>query len=260
MHNAAFGALGLDYVYVAWRVGEETLADAVHGIRALGVAGFNVTVPHKVAILPLLDGLDDEARRIGAVNTVLVDGGRLIGYNTDAEGFLGALRDSGCDPAGSRSVIYGAGGAARSVAFALARAGVGRMDLVNRSADKAAALAREVIADGATFHLGAVGLDDVTTSELTRQADLVINATSLGLGGVGMPVSPDNLRPGQYVMDLVYNPVTTPFLAAAASKGCRVITGDAMLLYQGARAFTLWTGEAAPLDAMRTALAGGLGR
>lgn len=259
MHNAAFAALGLNYVYAAWRIRLEDLATAVRGMRALGFAGFNVTIPHKVAVIPLLDELTAEAKLIGAVNTVVWRGDRMVGHNTDAEGFLNSLAEAGCAPRGLSAVLLGAGGAARSVAFALARAGVSRLTIINRSVDKASGLARGVVAAGFATRLGVLGLDEPGVSDEIRRAGLVVNATSVGLGGRDLPVPPESLRAGQYVTDLVYNPLLTPLLAAAAERGCRTVFGDGMLIHQGALAFTMWTGERAPLKEMREALSARLG-
>ena len=215
LHNAAFAALGLNWVYVGFRVPRDRLEAALRGLAALGAAGANITVPHKEAALAYLDETTDDARVIGAVNTVQVAGDRLIGHNTDAAGLLDALRlDGGVMPEEQRAVIVGAGGAARAAAFALAGAGT------------------------------------------LREATLLVQATTAGAGGQrALSAVPGTLlHPGLFVMDMVYDPRETVLLREARAAGCRTLGGLPMLLYQGARAFEIWTGRQAPLQVMRDAL------
>lgn len=257
MHNAAFTALGLNFVYLPFHVRREALAAAVAGIKALGLAGVNITVPHKEAVLPLLDEVAEEARLIGAVNTVVNRGGALVGYNTDATGFLRALQEAGFDPAGRPAVVIGAGGAARAVVVALARAGVWEITIFNRTLSRAAALAELVRAEG--IAAAALSWADLTGAgkKVVAQAALVVQTTSLGMHPQeedAPPVPPEALGPGQLVVDLIYSPPETRFLRLARAAGATTQNGMAMLLHQGAAAFELWTGREAPVGVMRAAL------
>jgi shikimate dehydrogenase len=245
MHNAAFAELGLDWVYLACEVAPGSVPAALAGARALGFGGLSVTIPHKAAVLDAVDEASAAARAVGAVNTVVVREGRLHGENTDGPGFLASLTDEGFDPAGRVCAVVGAGGAARAVVHALAGAGAAEVVVVNRTearAGSAAALA------GAS---GRVGL----AADVGR-ADLVVNATPLGLAGgdaTELPLDPELLGPGQLVVDLVPNPAVTPLMRAARARGARVAGGLGMLVHQGALAFELWTGRPAPLGVMRAA-------
>ncbi|OIQ07757.1 shikimate dehydrogenase [Moorella thermoacetica] len=260
MHNAAFAAGGQNLVYLAFDVEPGDLVAALAGLKALGFRGANVTVPHKEAVIPYLDAVDPVAARIGAVNTIVNEDRCLKGYNTDGSGFLRSLEEAGFDPAGKRAVILGAGGAARAVAFALAAAGCGSLVLANRTPERATELAGALAGAGlpapVVYRLGDAGM----RSEV-EAADLVLNTTSLGMWPrvEETPLPPDWFRPGQWVYDLVYNPLETKFLASARRRGCRVISGLDMLLYQGAAAFTLWTGREAPVAVMARVLREAMG-
>ena len=251
IHNAAFQALGLDWVYVAFEVEPEALPGAVAGFRALGVAGMNVTMPHKSDIVALLDDVTPVAADLGAVNTVFRRGGRVVGDSTDGEGFLDALRlDEGFDPAGRRCLVAGAGGAARAVVHALAGAGAASVVVVNRTADRAEAAA--ALAGG----VGRAG-----PPEEVADADLVVNATPVGMrhvvatidGSPLLPVDPDRLAPGQLVVDLVYDPPVTPLVDAARERGVAAANGLGMLIHQAAHAFRRWVGDDPPLAVMSAA-------
>jgi len=253
MHNAAFAALGLDYIYIPFRVGAGELAAAVAGLKALNVRGFNVTIPHKVAVMPLLDRLDPMAEKIGAVNTVVNDEGVLTGCNTDAAGFLRALREQGIEPAGRNVVILGAGGASRAVSYILAENGA-RLTIVNREVelDWAKELARRLYAD---FHreVNVLGLASGELPAALREADILVNATSVGMNPLSeaSPVLAALLTPRLVVYDVVYSPVMTRLLRDAESIGARTISGIDMLVWQGALAFEKWTGQQPPFDLMR---------
>ncbi len=253
MQNAAFKALSLDYVYLAFRVSSAALGDAIKGIRGLGLRGANITIPHKTAVQSLLDEIDEPARRIGAVNTIVNDGGRLIGHNTDAPGFLAALKSSGFEPKGQKAVVLGAGGAARAVVFALRDAGA-TVAIVNRSPEAAIALAGETGASA--FELSESGLRSAMAG-----ASLIVNATSVGMSPDvdSTPLPAHLLRPGLVIFDTVYRPRRTRLLKEAAASGCAAIGGLEMLIEQGALAFTLWTGNNAPRDIMRQAADEALG-
>lgn len=257
MHNAAFAALGLNFVYLPFHVRREALAAAVAGIKALGLAGVNVTVPHKEAVLPLLDEVAEEARLIGAVNTVVNRGGALVGYNTDALGFLRALQEAGFDPAGRPAVVIGAGGAARAVVVALARTGVRKITIFNRTLGRAAVLAELVRAEGVAA--AALPWADLAGAgeKVVAQAALVVQTTSVGMHPQeeeAPPVPPEALGPGQLVVDLIYSPPETRLLRLARAAGATTQNGMAMLLHQGAAAFELWTGREAPVGVMRAVL------
>ena len=243
IHNAAFAEAGLDWVYVALEVAEGRTPSAFEGMRVLGISGLSVTMRHKEAAFAAVDDLSLPAERMRAVNCVQLLHGRLIGHNTDGDGFVGSLRaDAGLDPAGLSVVVVGAGGAARSVIEALGRAGASRVAVINRTA------ARTLDAASLAGEAGRVG-----TWEDIPSADLVVNATSLGMGGVGLPIDASLLRPNHVVADLVYHPLETPLLAAARAAGARAIDGLGMLVHQAAHQFRLWTDVEPPVAAMRRA-------
>lgn len=269
MHNAAFAALGLDYIYVPFPVSPGDLPQAIAAVRTLGLAGVNVTVPHKEAVLPLLDELSEAAALNGAVNTIVNRSGRLYGDNTDGRGFLRSLaEDAGFLPAGKTALVLGAGGAARGVAVQLALAGVKSLILANRTERRANELAASLAErtgvetavapwpdSGNAWTVGA-GSGDKTLDEALRNSDLIVQATSLGLdgGAVLPPLQYALLGPEKVVCDLVYTPPDTPFLKQARKYGARTVSGLGMLLYQGVLAFELWTGKAAPVEVMREVL------
>lgn len=251
LHNAAFEATGLDWAYVALEVEPGAVPDALLGMRTLGLGGLNVTMPHKEAAHDAVDVCDPAAAALRSVNTVVpLPDGRLAGHSTDGAGFVESLRlDAGVEVAGLRAVVIGAGGAGRAVIDALARAGAAEVVVVNRSVDRAVA----VVALGAgRGRLGS--LDDIP------QADLVVNATSVGMGSADLPLDESLLRPGQVVADLVYHPLETALLRAAARAGARPIDGLGMLVHQAAHAFRLWTGVRPPVAVMRAAAMAELAR
>jgi shikimate dehydrogenase len=257
MHNAAFAALGLDWAYIPWPVAPVRLGEALRGLRALAnFAGANVTVPHKEAILPHLDGLTAEARAVGAVNTVVREADRLTGHTTDGAGLLADLAEAlTFRPRGARIVIVGAGGAARAAAFALAVAGARRVVLLNRSDARARSLAADVARAAPAVEAVAYQLHHFPADRILGSADLVINATSVGLhAGDPSPLDLGPCRPTTVAYDLVYNPPETAFLREARARGLRAANGLGMLVHQGAAAFALWTGRPAPIDVMRRAV------
>ena len=251
LHNAAFAHLGLDWCYVAFEVAPGRGRDALAAMGALGIRGLSVTMPHKDDIAAAVDHLAPSAARLGAVNCVeLRSDATTVGHNTDGDGFVDSLHiDAGIDIAGLRCVIVGAGGAARSVIDALARAGAVDVAVVNRTTARAtiaAALAGEV------GRVGAVG--DISA------ADLVVNATSVGMGTDALAFDVNVLRRGAIVADLVYHPAQTALLAAAHERGVRTIGGLGMLVHQAARQLHIWTGADAPVDVMRAAAEAELAR
>jgi len=251
MHNAAFQELGLDYAYIPFRVEPEQLKQAVAGLRALNIIGFNVTIPHKVAVIPLLDSLDPLAKKIGAVNTVVNDNGKLKGYNTDAEGFLRALNEHGFKPNNRKVVVLGAGGASRAVTYVLTQKGasltiLNRQQELNWAQDIAWSIREDFKKEVKVLELGHL-------PEVLPGTDLLVNATSVGM----YPAANKSLVPAKLlvsfplVFDIVYNPLQTKLLKDAAAAGARTVSGVDMLAWQGALAFEKWTGKKAPVDLMR---------
>lgn len=261
MHNAGFATLGLPYVYLPWAVPPEGLPAAAAAFRAMeNFAGANVTVPHKEAIRKSLDALSPEAEGIGAVNTVVPRDGRLVGFNTDGEGFLISLREEGkMDPRGARALLLGAGGGAKGVAYALASGGAAAIVVANRSAGRAEALVEALSARFPGCQFLALPLQSPRVADALRSADVLVNATAVGLAhGETLPLELDGLRSTTLVCDLIYRPPETALLKEARGRGCRALNGLGMLLHQGAAAFRLFTREAPPVEAMRAALVRGL--
>lgn len=260
MMEPAFAAAGLNWRYQLLRVHSVDLAAAVAGVRALNFRGFNLTIPHKVAVLRLLDAVAPDAALIGAVNTVRRAGDRLIGENTDGKGFLRSLReDAGLDPAGKRVVFLGAGGAARAMAVEMALAGAASITVVNRSAARGVALV-SVLCEKTPAHAEFVSWQD--DYALPANVDILVNATSIGLfpDVNAMPaVDLATIRPGLWVCDVIPNPPRTAFLKAAAARGAHTLDGLGMLVYQGAIAFKLWTGVEPDVAVMRRALEAAFG-
>jgi shikimate dehydrogenase len=261
MHNAAFAAAGLHYIYVPFLVEKATLPDAMKALRALNLAGVNITIPHKEAVIQYLDEISLEAGVIGAVNTVINRDGRLYGENTDGRGFIKALSEQvGFIPAGKTAFILGAGGAARAVAVQLALSGAAKIILSNRSRQRAEELSR-LIAEktGAAVMVAEwPGKDEqYLDRNMIGNADLVVQATPIGMHphkDETVPFPFIDLKPGVVVCDLVYNPSRTNFLNKAAQTGAVIVNGLSMLLYQGALAFELWTGIPAPVQVMKAAI------
>ena len=253
MHNAAFEKLGLNYAYLPFRVKPEELPQAVSGLRALNATGFNVTIPHKVAVIPLLDELDPLAEKIGAVNTVVNDNGLLKGYNTDASGFLQALLERGVEPASKNIVLLGAGGAARAITYILSERNT-RLTILNRreELDWAEAIAANIKKDLGKYIEVFELLPDHLAAAL-EPADILVNATSVGMSpasGVS-PVPAQLMKSGLVVVDIVYNPVRTKLLQDGAAVAAVIVEGLDMLVWQGALAFEKWTGQKPPFDLMK---------
>ncbi len=254
MMEPAFAAAGLHWRYQLLHVRADDLAAAVVGVRALGFQGFNLTIPHKVAVLRHLDAVAPDARLIGAVNTVRREGDRWIGENTDGKGFLRALREAGVDPAGKRVVFLGAGGAARAMTTELALAGARRITVVNRSPEPGAALAHR-LNENTPAQTDFVPWEG--SYAVPPETDVLVNATSIGLFpdvAARPAVALDTIRPGLLVCDVIPNPPQTAFLQAAAARGATTLDGLGMLVYQGAIAFKLWTGVEPDVAVMRRAL------
>jgi shikimate dehydrogenase len=254
--NAAFDETGLDWTCVAMEVPEGQASGALDGMRAMGIGGLSVTMPHKAAVASGVDDLTAGARALGAVNCIVPDGDRLVGHNTDGAGFLDGLRhDSGLDVTGLRCVVLGAGGAARAVVHALGLAGAADVAVANRTAGRALRVAELAGAAGHALEPSSVG-------GAVAGADLVVNATSLGMAGseAGHPVDPDLVAAGAVVVDLIYHPAQSAWLAALRGRGVEAHNGLSMLVHQAAHAFTLWTGVEAPVAAMDAAARAALAR
>lgn len=254
LQNAAIEEAGLDYVYISLPVPPEKLKEAVAGLRAMQFTGWNVTIPHKQAIMAELDAVDEDARIIGAVNTVVNRDGHLTGYNTDCIGFMQPLAQQGFLPKGKEATIFGAGGAARAVIWGLLRAKVKRITLGVRNPAKAARLAEEFAAYG---EIQVLHWEDSAFAEHLAVTDLLVNTTPLGMYPhvEGMPpVDWTKLKKDALVYDIIYTPERTRFLSEAQAHGHAIINGEGMLAGQGAAAFTLWTGVAPDLALMKRAL------
>ena len=253
MHNAAFKELGLNLVYVAFTVPAKDLKNAVLGAKSLGLKGLNVTMPHKNEVMNYLDELDVSAKSVGAVNTILNNQGKLVGYNTDGQGAMVALQENGVCPEKKKLVLLGAGGAAQAIAHEAAQ-DVNELVILNRNADKAKKMVKSLPKNiGASVKSGTLSFD-VLKQEL-QTADILINATSVGMhpDTENSPVPSDLLRSDLNVMEIIYNPLETKLLKDAKAAGAKVISGLEMLIYQGAVAFHIWTNCPAPVDVMRKA-------
>ncbi len=244
MHNAGYAKLGLDFEYLAWEF--KNVATAIKQMREQNIRGYSVTIPHKVMVMDFLDEIDEVAKNIGAVNTVVNDGGVLKGYNTDWLGCMKAIEDE-LKIKGKKALVVGAGGAARAVAFGLKEKGCGELVVLNRTVEKAEVLAKIVGAD----QFGK--LDDL---DLYRSAEIVVNTTSVGMepNVDQSPVPAEAITQGMLVHDIVYKPRETKLIQDAKARGAAVVTGEKMLLYQGVVQFELFTGESAPVEEMAEAL------
>jgi shikimate dehydrogenase len=256
MHNAAFAALGLDCVYVPFHVRPNGLKDAVLGLRAMGLKGANITVPHKERVVEFLDELDDEAKLLGAVNTIVNRDGVLKGFNTDGRGFVKSLKDDAkFDPKEKKVFICGSGGAARGIAFALIKAGAGTVSLYDVDGPKRDKLVQDLNTSLGKDAARAMPLDQ----DFIRSCELIVNATPLGMqGGDPLPIPAGAFGKGQFFCDIVYNPPKTAVMTAAEKAGAKVSNGLGMLLYQGVIAFEHWLGVLPPVEVMREALEKGL--
>jgi shikimate dehydrogenase len=258
MHNAAFAALGLDYRYLAFEVDPKNLRAAIEGAKAMNFAGLNLTVPHKLLAVEMVDALDVSAKAWGAVNTIkFVQSPKskvqsAIGFNTDADAFAQSLReDLKIKLRGAKALLLGAGGAGKTAALKLAAENVSELFLVNRTFSKVLELQKEIQKKFPSVYVGL----DYPKSKV--ELDLVVNATSLGLkpnDALPLDEKQFSLKQTRAVYDMIYRPAETPLLAAAKKSGCKTANGLGMLLYQGAAAFEIWTGKPAPVDVMRRAL------
>ncbi len=255
IHNAGFEKLGLNFVYLAFRV--EDLPGAVKGLRALGnLRGFSVTIPHKVAIIPLLDEVEQTAKNIGAVNTIVIENGRLMGSNTDATGALRALTEAGVALRGEKVLMLGSGGAARAIAFALAAgSGIAKLTLLGVDEKERTGLAKDLRAKTPLQLVDGAITDDAMRRAI-EESTVLLHCTPLGMyPNVHESCVPASLlKPHLAVMDIVYNPLDTKLLTDARSAGCKTIRGVEMFLNQAVGQFELWTKQKAPADVMRQVL------
>jgi shikimate dehydrogenase len=249
MMNRAFRETGINGVYTAIHITSDRIADFAAGVRAMGIRGINVTIPHKLDIMAVLDEIDAGAHAIGAVNTIVNDAGKLIGYNTDGIGYVRSLKEEAENSlAGKRIVVIGAGGAARGIVYALTGEQPARITIANRSLDRAKELAN-LFQDKADIEV----IENESLQAACLQADIVINTTSVGMfpNLDATPIDAEWLKPGAVASDLIYNPLKTKFLQQAEQRGCRIHGGLGMFINQGAFAFEYWTGQPAPVAAMR---------
>lgn len=253
MHNAAFKAIGLDYVFLAFKVKTARVEDAVNGMRALNIRGLNVTMPHKSTVMAHLDRVDLSAQVINSVNTILNKENLLFGFNTDGVGALKALKENGIALKGRKVLLLGAGGAARAIAYAMAKES-DELAVLNRTVKQAQALAK-LLEKSANKKIFAGSLSPSDVQKNLQDSDILINATSVGMKPhlEESPVPAKLLRSNLAVMDIVYNPLETKLAKDAKAAGAKVVSGVEMLIYQGAASFETWTGKSAPVEVMRKA-------
>jgi shikimate dehydrogenase len=254
IHNRAYQDLGLDFVYVAFRVKKEALEKAVDGMRAFDIHGMNVTIPHKIKVIEYLDAVDGIAQDIGAVNTIVNNNGRLTGYNTDADAAIRALSENKIALRDKTVVILGAGGVARAIAFAIAKEKPDHIAILNRTKEKARKLAGHI--QGKTgISATADGLDQQSLTANLKNADLVVNCTPVGMAPYidQSPIPKKLLRRKMAVMDAVYNPLETRLLKDAKDASSTTVSGIDMFIHQAASAFEMWTGHRAPFNTMKEA-------
>jgi shikimate dehydrogenase len=253
MQNAAFQARGLDSVFLAFKIAAADVENTLRGMRGLGIHGLNVTMPYKNTVIPYLDEVDETARLLGSVNTILNEGGKLRGFSTDGVGAHRALEENGTALTGKKLVLLGAGGSAKAIAFTLAKE-IKELVLLNRTPGKTDALAQTI---NQKYHKK-IRVDTLSLrsiQESLQDADLVINATSVGMNPhqAESLIKPALMKPGLTVMDIVYNPLETKLAKEAKAAGAKVVSGLEMLVYQGAASFEIWTGKPAPVEVMRRA-------
>lgn len=254
LEEAGYNALGLNYRYLTIKVLPEDLGRAMDAVRAMHFRGINLTMPHKIRVIPMLDELTEAAQIIGAVNTVINDNGKLIGENTDGKGFTRSLQSEGVELAGKRIMILGAGGAARAIGVECALCGAARILIANRTERSGRELS-ELITE--KTHSDSCYLSWNGTLKIPEETDILINATPVGFTPAQdqkPDIDYDTIRSGMIVSDVVFDPVETKFLKEAKERGARTFSGIGMLVQQGALNFTLWTGEDAPVDVMYKAL------
>lgn len=251
IHNAAFKALNMDCTYIAYRIPRGELEDGIASLRKINISGFNVTIPHKIEVLRYLDGMSDECRTIGAANTVANEDGRLVGYNTDMDGFLAPIKQRGIPIKGQSVLLLGAGGAARAIVAGFAKEGAGRITISSRTRERADELAR--FASGLGMEASSVPLEDASKGRYR----FIVNATPVGLKNEPSPISTDMIDSECIVYDIIYMPMNTDLITQSKKRGATIIYGYEMLLGQAAMAFEIWHKVKAPYDAMKRVLLGG---
>ena len=254
IHNAALTEAGLDYAYLPLEVPAESLENTLRWIRTLNFRGFNVTIPHKNKILSLLDEVTEEAKRVGAVNTVIRENGRLIGYNTDIVGFIAGLKEAGFDAKNKNAVILGAGGAARAVISGLIRENVENIEIIARNVHKAVTLAQDF---NSFKNIACHNFESEEYKTAQENADIIINTTPLGMNpntDAMPPVDFSLVKKGTLIYDVIYTPEETKLLKEAKANNLKTINGETMLVEQGAAAFRLWTGEEPNVNLMKQTL------
>lgn len=256
--NAGISAGGFDYTYVAFPVEESKLQDAIQGMRALGIAGMNVTIPHKQAVMKYLDEIHEDAKMLGAVNTIVNRDGKLLGYNTDVKGFLGGMEGQGFSPKGKNCLVLGAGGAARAVIWGLLKEQAASINLGVRNVQKAKALVDYFTENNPNgVSISAFDWTSEAFAKRLEESQLIVNTTPLGMYpniDAMPPLEWSRVKPGTFVYDIIYTPAETLLLKTAAQHGCSVLNGEAMLVGQGAESFNLWTGVYPNKDVMTEAL------
>jgi shikimate dehydrogenase len=253
IQNAAFQVLKLDYAFLAFKVKSSQVEAAVNGMRALNIRGLNVTMPYKSAVINYIDRVDLSAQIVNSVNTILNKENLLLGFNTDGVGALRALRENGVEPKGRKVLLLGAGGAARAIAYTLAKE-ADELAILNRTLKEAQNLAR-MLERTLNKKVVAGSLSQREIQQNLQDSDILVNATSVGMkpDADESPVAPKLLHPDMAVMDIVYNPVETKLAKHAEAAGAKVVSGVEMLIYQGAASFEIWTGKSAPVEVMRKA-------
>ncbi|SRR5579875_329629 len=252
LHNASFAFLGLDCTYIAYRIPRGELDAGIADLKKIGISGFNVTIPHKVDMMRLLDEADLECKTVGATNTVVNTNGHLKGYNTDIDGFLDPIRKRNIDLAGTDALVVGAGGAARAIVVGLARQKARKITIANRTPENAESLASFVRSLGVESD----NVDIATAGDIASSFKIIINATSVGLKGIGLPISTKNITSSSIVYDIVYMPVETPLILGAKERKANIIYGWEMLIAQAMKSFEIWIGRPAPYEAMKLTLLG----
>ncbi len=254
MQNAAFLSTGLDYIYLSFEVKPQDIKEALNSLRVLGIRGMNLTIPHKETSIAFLDEISAEALKIKAVNTVMLENGRLRGFNTDIEGFLKPLVfENGWLPEGKKAVILGAGGAARAVVFSLLDAGASEIVIANRTPERAKKLSDFMKPLFPSAQIRCVSISDSSLANQISSSSLLVNCTPLGMKNENPLRDFDCIKPGMKVYDLIYRPADTPLLAGARKKGADTIGGLGMLVYQGAASFKIWTSADPPIGVMKNA-------
>ncbi len=252
LHNAAFLFTGLDCTYIAYRIPKGELEYGVEALKKINIAGFNVTIPHKVDMMKFLDESDNECKVVGATNTIVNEDGRFKGYNTDVDGFLDPIKKRNIDSKGSDVLLIGAGGAARAIIAGFAKEKVHRITIANRTRERAENLVK--FAQG--LGLESDYLDLESAGDTANKYKFLVNATSVGLKGIGCPISTRNIGKESIVYDIVYLPVETPLIDQSKNQGATIIYGWEMLLAQAMKSFEIWTDKPAPQQAMKLTLLG----